>query len=297
MTIYGCVLFEHPDIPGENVWCTGRQQAETAARQHLGQLPAGYRLVHHLNPRLGIPHFHLVDPQGDPFYAHFFYSGRPMPARWQTAGRPFTDALWKQGFAVMPQFVLGFLEGLRAHGRRLPPHRFRRAFYQARHYRQTQPGFNTRLADIAGLVVLYRLGRANEPGVVLLGVLPAGVTAVGIPISPPATESQFEAESSGHGWAYQKARQEFLRGLLQDPNQPRFIKGWVRQEMRRLQQLAKGGSPGKRRTARLRGIPGFDVGHRRPGIHQARNFRLENASTNRARPGIARRLGLFPKYR
>ncbi|MBI5668074.1 MAG: hypothetical protein HZC41_08700 [Chloroflexi bacterium] len=158
-------------------------------------------------------------------------------------------------------------------------------------------------------------------------------------VSPAALQ-----ETGGHGGRYQTERQLFLRKLLQDKSQPAFVRGWICQELKRLERTIKptappllavrqpgpreqrlrallarpglsadqrqwleqklrrilrgkqaaskrGGGPGGSRR-RLRGIPGFDVGHRQPGVHDHRRFRLENASTNRARPGIARRLGI-----
>jgi hypothetical protein len=297
MTVHGYVRFVHPGLPGENSWCSSRAAAEAAARRRLTKLPPGYRLACHANPRLGAPHYHLVSPQGDPFYAHFFYS-QPASAAGNKAVTHWQETLAQQGFIAAPQFVRGFRQGLRARGRRLSPAQFRDAFARACHYRPQEAGNPTRIAVWQGIAMLYRLGNQTSPHITLFDVLPAGATAVAVPTRPPFTQTgAAEAEASGHGWQYQKARQAYLRGLLQDPNQPRFVKGWVRQEMRRLQQLNRFRPKGKRRFRHLRGIPGFDVGHRLPGVHNPANFRLEHASTNRARPGISRRIGLFHKYR
>jgi hypothetical protein len=140
-------------------------------------------------------------------------------------------------------------------------------------------------------------------------------------------DRQLEAAAYGleaeHDSAYRAARQQYLRQLLSDPNQPKHVKGWIRQELNRLQRiefaqqsgyravgssainihkLAKAGmrNLGPGGSARdLRGIPGLDVGHKL-GLHNQHhpaNFRLEDARFNRARPGISRRLGLFDRYR
>jgi TolA-binding protein len=90
-------------------------------------------------------------------------------------------------------------------------------------------------------------------------------------------------QDGGHGSKYQSARQQFLKQVANDPNQPRYIRGWLRQEI----QLVENG----RRTT-LRNPKGMDVGHRFAGIDTIINFRLEDASVNRARPHIARRLGI-----
>ena len=166
-------------------------------------------------------------------------------------------------------------------------------------------------------------------------------------------------ESQQHGPAYRRARQNFLSDLTQNPNVPRFMTGWIRQEKRRqalgsrqrrpgftiagrngtaarrLQLQAIAADPaqsaaaqlwatqqlkrlkeGQRRLARLRkgktlakpklrGIPGYDVGHpigyvrgtRTPkkSLQDPRTFRPEMATQNRARAGVVRRLRLDPK--
>jgi len=100
----------------------------------------------------------------------------------------------------------------------------------------------------------------------------------------------------GHGSRYQTARQQFLRSLLDDPQQPRPVRGWITQELHRLEQVKATREAGTRppggNQRHVRGIPGLDVGHRYPDIDLPENFRLEEAAMNRARPGIARRLGL-----
>ena len=166
-------------------------------------------------------------------------------------------------------------------------------------------------------------------------------------------------ESQQHGPAYRRARQTFLSDLTQNPNVPRFMTGWARQERRRqelgsrkrrpgftiagkdttaarrLQLQAVAADPaqsaaaqlwatqqlkrlkeGQRRLARLRkgktlakpklrGIPGYDVGHpigyvrgtRTPkkSLQDPRTFRPEMAAQNRARAGVVRRLRLEPQ--
>ena len=99
-----------------------------------------------------------------------------------------------------------------------------------------------------------------------------------------------------HGSDYQRARQKYLRSLADDPNQPGYVRGWVKQEVNRLDQVklarSSGGQPPGGSPRALRGIPGLDVGHRIPGVELPSNFRLEDAFLNRGRPGRARRLGV-----
>ncbi|HKP01841.1 MAG TPA: hypothetical protein VJU77_00635 [Chthoniobacterales bacterium] len=130
-------------------------------------------------------------------------------------------------------------------------------------------------------------------------------------MQPPRTEFQLEHEleaaafglEAEHGSAYRTARQQYLRQLLTDPNQPRHVLGWVTQELNRLAQVERAQQQGRRgpggSARNLRGVPGLDVGHKlgKHDQHDPRNFRLEDARFNRARPGLARRVGVFQKYR
>lgn len=104
-----------------------------------------------------------------------------------------------------------------------------------------------------------------------------------------------------HGAKYNAARQSFLRSLANDPKQPRHVRGWVRQEINRINQVDRAISEGRRPPGRasrqIKGIPGYDVGHRFPGLDLPANFRLEDRATNRRRPIIARRLGIDHLYR
>jgi hypothetical protein len=116
-----------------------------------------------------------------------------------------------------------------------------------------------------------------------------------------ATLADLTPKFGKHGYAYQKARQQFLRSRINDPNEPRHVRGWIQQELNRLDARQSALQAGLRPPGggnRIRGVPGYDVGHRIPGIDLPDNFRLEDSSVNRARPGIVRRLGLdFSRYR
>lgn len=104
----------------------------------------------------------------------------------------------------------------------------------------------------------------------------------------------------GHGSTYRRARQEYLRSLVDDPRQPRYVRGWVRQELNRIDQKRAASREGRSPpggSRQLRGIPGLDVGHRYPDIDLVQNFRLEDASVNRRRHHIAKRLGVDHLFR
>lgn len=111
------------------------------------------------------------------------------------------------------------------------------------------------------------------------------------------------AGESEHGSDYQRARQQYLRTLAADLNQPRHVRGWAMQEDNRLQRIAAARAAGRGAPGgdpyRYKGMPGYDVGHKlgKHGQHQPANFRLEWARDNRARPGYARRLGVQNRWR
>lgn len=115
-------------------------------------------------------------------------------------------------------------------------------------------------------------------------------------------QAAFELDAE-HDSRYRSARQHYLRQLLFDLNQPKHVRGWIKQELNRLEQAERARQLGKKppggSSRNLRGVPGLDVGHKL-GLHNQHspaNFRLEDAKFNRARPGISRRLGLFNRYR
>ena len=105
----------------------------------------------------------------------------------------------------------------------------------------------------------------------------------------------------GHGYSFQLAKQEMLRRALNDPLISRDIRGWVQQELNRLDQvdraIAEGRTPpgGNRRFMRM--PPGLDAGHRNININTAANLRFEDAWQNRRRPFVARELGIFEMIR
>lgn len=91
-----------------------------------------------------------------------------------------------------------------------------------------------------------------------------------------------------HGYSYTKAKQEMLLRALDDPSISREIKGWIRNERRRV-------SRGEANSMRM--PPGYDAGHRIPGVDTAANLRFEDIWINRSRYHRARKLGIEERYR
>jgi hypothetical protein len=140
-----------------------------------------------------------------------------------------------QGFRLTRRFAAQFVRRLPG-DRPFHPYRFRRAFFEARRFRPARPGLPWRVALVRGLPIVYRRDAGQ---IILLGLLPAEARSQLIPLVRPGA-----GEGEQHGSRYRSARQVFLRGLSTNPNIPRFIRGWSKQEQRRQQvagqQRAKG---------------------------------------------------------
>lgn len=103
--------------------------------------------------------------------------GEAMAARGQAGRYParrLPSHLRQQGFQVTRHFLDRLRERAQAQGIRFDPRTFARDFLAARHLRQTRPGYNTRIAVMRGLPVLYRMGGERGNRVVLVGALPPG---------------------------------------------------------------------------------------------------------------------------
>ena len=87
-----------------------------------------------------------------------------------------------------------------------------------------------------------------------------------------------------HRSQYHRTREKFLRNLINDPNQPKWIRGMIKTKL-------------FQNPSYFRGIPGYDVGHFIPGIDLPENYRLELSSVNRARPNIAKKTGVSNRWR
>jgi hypothetical protein len=95
---------------------------------------------------------------------------KPDP-RWQAARR-FARALRSEGFLARRHFIDRIAERGWGSGVRFDPRTFRSEFFRAAHYRQTRPGYNTRIAVVRGVPILYRVGGRSGKHIVLAGALP-----------------------------------------------------------------------------------------------------------------------------
>lgn len=97
-------------------------------------------------------------------------TGKTGPAS-QAANR-FATYLRRIGFWPTAHFTLRFLQ--RAQPLGLDPRTFRTEFYGARHFSQTRPGYNARVALIRDIPVLYRPSGWRGERIKLIGLLPQG---------------------------------------------------------------------------------------------------------------------------
>jgi hypothetical protein len=96
--------------------------------------------------------------------------------------RRLEPILRQQGFLPTQHFLDRLRERAQAQGIRFEPRTFASEFQRAAHYRQTRPGYSTRIAVMRGLPLLYRMGGERGNRVALVGVLPSG----GLPPVAPA---------------------------------------------------------------------------------------------------------------
>jgi hypothetical protein len=103
--------------------------------------------------------------------------------------------LRRQGFLVTRHFLDRLIERAHAQGIRFNPRTFAQDFRAAPHFRQTRPGYNTRIAVIQDLPVLYRMSGPRGLNPLLVGLLPQGALPPAVPTAAPLLrESEFEQQ-------------------------------------------------------------------------------------------------------
>jgi hypothetical protein len=109
-------------------------------------------------------------------------------------------------------------------------------------------------------------------------------------------------EHSSKIWTEAAAKREMWLRVLNDPMQPTYLRGWVRQELNRLERIRVARREGKPYTtaegkehigpggskSRMKTHPSYDAGHKTPGVHDPDNLHPENRDMNRARPGLTK---------
>jgi hypothetical protein len=80
----------HPGIPGAaNHWFSNQGQARRAALLLATRLGSAHTIAHDPRPTRGLPHYHVVGPNGRRISGHFFYGRRPP--RKVLRGRPWRE--------------------------------------------------------------------------------------------------------------------------------------------------------------------------------------------------------------
>jgi hypothetical protein len=124
-------------------------------------------------------------------------------------------------------------------------------------------------------------------------------------IADPALDKAFHHYFRGmgtHGYKYQKEVQKYLRDIVpNDPNQPKFARGWINQEKNRLAAIERAKAAGLRPPGgdprNIRGIPTLQVGHSLYGLDLASTFHSQGGDLNKIHSYVAKRLGLSKLYR
>lgn len=108
----------------------------------------------------------------------------------------FAGALRRAGFLPTFHFVERLLQRGLAQGVRFDPRTFPGEFRRAPHYRQTRPGYTTRIAVVRGIPILYRRGGPRGEHVVLVGVPSEGRLPPVAPVPSPGLPAQREYEQA-----------------------------------------------------------------------------------------------------
>jgi hypothetical protein len=127
------------------------------------------------------------------------------------------------------------------------------------------------LSDLGRLIAAYQAvsASAHQISPRYQGEIPTSTGFDYANVSP-----KLKATEGTHGALFTKAKKEFFLRSLYDPGVRDSIKGWIRQEIRRSGLRGYWRNP-----------PGFQEGHKLPGIDRPENFRWENADMNESRGG------------
>src|SRR4051794_18816053 len=91
----------------------------------------------------------------------------------RSPGKLISQSLQRQGFLPSHEFIVRFIERLRARRMRFDIETFADEFYAACHYRQPRSPFGARVAVIRGIPIFYRPESGGDKRIALTGVLPA----------------------------------------------------------------------------------------------------------------------------
>jgi hypothetical protein len=155
----------------------------------------------------------------------------------------FAAYLKRQGFLPTLHFTQRFLQRVASHGVRFDPRTFVREFRAAKHYRQTRPGYNTRVTVVRGVPIFYRPGGENGNRIVLVTTLnPGDKLPPVVPSSPPRQrEAEWEMESEFE-WEFESEfESEFELELeqLSESIAPRSFDARIQQQyLETLQEMA-----------------------------------------------------------
>jgi outer membrane protein OmpA-like peptidoglycan-associated protein len=152
-------------------------------------------------------------------------AGRPRGQAGRFPARRFKSHLQQQGFIVTTHFLNRLLERAQAQGVRLDPRVFGGEFSRAQHFRQTRPGYNTRIAVMQGLPIVYRMGGPRGLNPVLVTLYPQDrALPPKEPASPPIwREAEFEEEletaAEGIASGVNRSSRGYIRWVQQSLNQ------------------------------------------------------------------------------
>lgn len=124
-----------------------------------------------------------------------FIGPGPRGQAGRSPGARFAAAIRRLGFLPTQHFVDRINQRAATQGIRWDPRIFPSEFTNARHFRQTRPGHNTRIAVVRGVPIVYRVGGKQGDRVVLITALPPnGALPPVVPTRYPAQREVYEYE-------------------------------------------------------------------------------------------------------
>jgi hypothetical protein len=125
-----------------------------------------------------------------------FIGPGPRGQAGRSPGARFAAAIRRLGFMPTQHFVDRINQRAAAQGIRWDPRAFPSEFANARHFRQTRPGFNSRIAVVRGVPIVYKVGGTQGNKVVLITALPPeDALPPVVPTRYPVKQELFEYET------------------------------------------------------------------------------------------------------
>ncbi|WP_143467500.1 hypothetical protein [Leptolyngbya ohadii] len=188
--------------------------------------------------------------------------------------RQFAAVLKRQGFLPTLHFTERLLQRLLSNGVRLNPRTFAQDFRGAKHYRQTRPGYNTRIAVLRGIPIVYRPGGENGNRIVLVTALNQGDALPPVTRSAPPRQREQEWEFEAVPQSFDRRIQEQYAEQLQEMAVEREADPFVVEN--RLLRIPPGHETLNRQAARGLPLTSAELNALNRGVRRVDTEKLSN---------------------